>query len=192
MARIWRDGQKKNCFIYRLFAVNHFIRLRLYLHIFCFRLARLRKRFFSVRLTKRHFLHASLMRKRMLLDTLVQAICVLSLNWTPIRLVTLTTSWSASVVSMEAKPSNLHRMPIPILICLTGITTRTKTLVNCRIKSSARSTSMEPFRLFSIKNRMNRSKKLSAKQQMKQQTKLPTLSLTMTRDKICLSLSVPI
>jgi hypothetical protein len=39
---------------------------------------------------------------------------------------------------------------------------------------------------------MNRSKKLSAKQQMKQQTKLPTLSLTMTRDKICLSLSVPI
>jgi DNA repair and recombination RAD54-like protein len=27
MARIWRDGQKKNCFIYRLFSVNHLIRL---------------------------------------------------------------------------------------------------------------------------------------------------------------------
>lgn len=78
MARVWRDGQTKPCFIYRLLMVRLNVEIEYeYVHqikSLC-RLVRLRKRYFNDRHIKKHYQVQWWIRMKTVNDTLPRMIC---------------------------------------------------------------------------------------------------------------------
>lgn len=79
MARVWRDGQKKPCFIYRLLAVNLPFGITVAKNLI-FRLDLLKKRCFNGKHIRKHYLLALSMLRQMLLDISVLVTFELCLN----------------------------------------------------------------------------------------------------------------